>query len=810
MAVRQGSSSEQLDFSKPRVVPPPENRAPRDLEAERALLGCLLLNAAATFKSATDVLVAEDFYHPLHARVWRLALEMWTKGIDIDTVTLVDAARNDRSGSVLSPADMAGWTADVPSAANAVHYAGIVREMAKRRALLAAGETIMRAACGAPSSKEALEEAQRLVLELSGDRDRRSVVSASDAAERALGQIMEHHNTGRTITGLRTGFAQLDTLLSGLQAADLIILAGRPSMGKAQPLDARVLAADGWKAMGDLRVGEELASVDGAPSFVSGVFPQGTREIFRVTFSDGRSTETCAEHLWSVHYRAWPGPRLLTTDQVQQKLKRKRYRGRLWIDTPSGHFGAAAALPLDPWLLGALLGNGYFGGGTPKFSSASQETLDRLAQAVGPAFELRREGRYDYRIVQAAGSHRAGVSGAVPNGLVTGLKALGLWETHSFDKFIPRCYMGASRDARLQLLRGLMDTDGWAEKAGGLCYSTASRRLADDIMELVRSLGGMCSYREKRAFYTYKGKRLEGRLAYKLGIMHRDPATLVLLSKKRDRVSVPRKRQPRLTFESVVSTRRAAAQCIAVTHPEHLYITDDFIVTHNTALGTAIACNATCRTLFFSAEMTAEGLASRLLSAGSGVDSHRMRSGGVHADEWVMLRKAVVDLATSGLMIDDANDITIDEIRVRARLAHTEKPLGLVVFDYLQLARGFGDNREQEVASVSKGLKSLAKELRVPVIALSQLNRSLEGRPDKRPVMSDLRDSGAIEQDADVVMFVYRDEYYHPNTKEPGVAEIIVQKQRNGPTGTVKLNFDRARTAFTDPTPRQGSIFGQS
>src|SRR5207247_4114780 len=152
------------------------------------------------------------------------------------------------------------------------------------------------------------------------------------------------------VTSIATGFEKLDLETSGLQPSDFIIIAGRPSMGKAQPLDAQVKTVAGWKRMGDLKLGDELASVDGRRSLVSGIFPQGPEQVYRVTFSDGRSTEASAQHLWRVHYRNWREPRTLSSERVAQMLRVKRYRHRLWIDVPSGVHGHAEALPIDPWL----------------------------------------------------------------------------------------------------------------------------------------------------------------------------------------------------------------------------------------------------------------------------------------------------------------------------------------------------------------------------------------------------------------------------------------------------------------------------
>jgi replicative DNA helicase len=201
----------------------------------------------------------------------------------------------------------------------------------------------------------------------------------------------------------------------------------------------------------------------------------------------------------------------------------------------------------------------------------------------------------------------------------------------------------------------------------------------------------------------------------------------------------------------------------------------------------------------FSMEMPGDSLAMRMMSSLGRIDQNKVRTGKLDDDDWPRLTSAINILASTQLFIDDSPALSPTEVRARARrLAREHGQLGLIVVDYLQLMQSpsSGDNRVQQISDISRGLKALAKELNVPVIALSQLNRNLEQRPNKRPVMSDLRDSGAIEQDADLIMFVYRDEVYDENSPDKGIAELIIGKQRNGPLGTVRLTFLGQYTKF--------------
>ncbi len=213
-----------------------------------------------------------------------------------------------------------------------------------------------------------------------------------------------------------------------------------------------------------------------------------------------------------------------------------------------------------------------------------------------------------------------------------------------------------------------------------------------------------------------------------------------------------------------------------------------------TAFALGIGANAAAAgtpVLFFSLEMSHLEIAQRVLCAEARVDASRMRNGRLHEDDWGKISHAIGRLGSAPLHIDDNPNVTVMDIRAKSRRMKSRDGLGLVVVDYLQLmtGRNSAENRQVEISEISRGLKLLARELEIPVVALSQLSRTLESRADKRPMLADLRESGAIEQDADVVMFVYRDEVYNADSSDRGTAEILVAKHRNGPTGMVQLAF---------------------
>jgi replicative DNA helicase len=784
---------------------------PHSIEAEQSVLGGLLLDNAAWDRIA-DFVQEGDFYRYDHRIIFQHIVRLINNSRPADVITVFEAlSAVEKAEEVGGLSYLNALAQNTPSAANIRHYAEIVRDRGVLRKLITVADEISGDAFSPQGKevKEMLDAAESKIFAIAEEGARGA--KGFSAIQPLLAQVVEridelyNRDSNSEITGVPTGFTDLDKMTSGLQPGDLIIVAGRPSMGKAQPLDAKVKTRTGWKTMGELAVGDALASVDGKPSIVTGIYPQGERQIYRMHFTDGRSAECCAEHLWSVHFRQWDAPRVLSTAEVMALLTKQRYKNRLWITMAEGEFGHDDALPVDPWVLGALIGDGSMGGTAVRFSVKAEETLQRMRSRVDASLELAFAGGYDWRIKRRSLADVEELSGKNP--LKQSLEALGLWGKNSYDKFIPETYLNATRAARLDVLRGLLDTDGWVESWGTVRYSSASKRLAQDVQSLVRSLGGWCAITEKATSFTVDGARKIGATAYTCTISHPDPQSLFLFEGKRLRLAGGRTRRKLPVIAAIEPTRMAQAQCISVSHPSRLYVTDDYVVTHNTAfslnIGENVAIDSGLPVAVFSMEMGGVQLAARMLGSVGRLDQHRLRTGKLIDEDWPRLTNAIQKMNDAQLYIDETPALSSIEMRARSRrLARQCGKLGLIIVDYLQLMSGnsSGENRASEISEISRNLKGLAKELNCPVIALSQLNRSLEQRPNKRPVMSDLRESGAIEQDADVILFIYRDEVYNPDSPDKGTAEIIIGKQRNGPIGAIRVTFMGQYTQFADYT----------
>lgn len=776
-----------------------ERLPPHAVEAEMCVLASMMLDKDM-IGEVVQKIDREAFFQADHQVIFDVLLKMYEQNRPIDAILLrEELGKRQLLEEVGGNAYLGAILNTVPSAAHGLHYAAVVREKALLRQLIAASNDILRDAYAPHEQAElVLDKAEKRIFEIA----QRKIGNAMVPMEDVLHEVFEMiENRGQR--GLETGFFELDDMMNGLQGGEMIIIAARPSMGKAQPLDAKVLTPAGFKRMGDLRVGDALASVDGAPSRVEGVFPQGARQVYRVTFADGRSTECCAEHLWRIHYRGWAEPRVLTTARVIELLQRKRYRNRLWIETFAGVFGWDEGVPLDPWLLGALLGDGALGGSSLRFSTGSPEMLARVGAAIGADMALTHAGNYDCRIVQRDGAQRRGVQGVSLNPLKTALEQLGLWQRTAETKFIPAGYLRSSRESRRRLLAGLLDADGWVEKFGAIRFATCSRQLANDVVHLVRSLGGTACYFPKKTAYRYKGERRVGMTSYVCNIQLADAADLRLLKEKSDRIA-PRDRQRRLNIAAVTPTRVTETQCIAVSHASRLYVTDDYVVTHNTAFAMNliehISADTRLPTAVFSLEMSKQQLAQRMLCSRGQIDAHKLRKGMLQSHEYAHLANVVGELAKAPIWVDDTPGLTPLDLRAKARRLALQHDIKCIMVDYMQLMDNPGvESRQQQISEISRGIKSVARELNIPVLALSQLNRASEGRDGHRPRMSDLRESGSIEQDADVVMLLHREDYYRmsePDFVPDNIAEIIIAKQRNGPTGTIKLTFLNKTTRF--------------
>jgi replicative DNA helicase len=463
------------------------------------------------------------------------------------------------------------------------------------------------------------------------------------------------------------------------------------------------------------------------------------------------------------------GPRIVPTAQIAATLRGATADQRLnhAVDCARPLQLPDAELPLPPYLLGAWLGD---------------QTSDSASITCGDPQILERIAAEGISVTPGKGSVQA---------LLRGLGVLG-------NKHIPALYLRSSEPQRRALLAGLLDTDGHANKAGSAEFCVTSERLARDAYELVVSLGYRAQLRTKIV------NTPQSSTAFTVSFSAAE--RVFGLDRKAERQSGRVRSGTRSRY--VVDARpipSVPVRCVQVDNDEHMYLAGrSMIPTHNSTLALDFARSAAVKngkpTVIFSLEMGKLEIMMRLFSAEAGVALQNMRSGHMSDQDWTRLARRSSELAEAPLFIDDSPNLTMMEIRAKARRLRQRQDLQLIVIDYLQLMTSGKrvESRQQEVSEFSRAMKLLAKELDVPVVALSQLNRGPEQRTDKKPLLSDLRESGSIEQDSDMVLLVHRPDLYEPETERAGEADLIIAKHRNGPTATVAVAFQGRYSRFAD------------
>lgn len=781
---------------------------PCDMESERLILGALLAGQA---DFGLLSLGADDFSTEAHRRIYRAIEEVHALGSAIDRITVYQAlARADWLESVGGLTRLTELDANLPPVMNLDAYVSIVRDKSTlRRAIGYHQQAIEECFLQTETPTELLQKAERVLNELAiQGRPGGDLASVLEAVLQNGGPLA-FTNPGSSAIGIKTPWPRLNEKLEGggLLPGQMVTIGARPSLGKAQPLSESVLCADGnWKSFAAVKAGDRIASHDESQSFVREVYPQGIKPIFEVTFSDGRSTRACGEHLWAIHYRQWEHPRTVDTHKLADMLTKQRYRGRISIDTPFGEWGQNPTLPIHPWLLGYLLGNAYFGSGTPRVTIPVPELIPRVQYHIDP-FNLvvKHSSKYDYQLVQRNGKRKLGAFGVTTNPLKAALSLIGIAEPRCFEKRIPDHYLRLSRTLRMELLRGLLDSDGTIGKNGsGIGFCSSSCVLASQVMDLARSVGCIAKMRQRATpQYTYKGIKKNGRDAFQVDIRPTCEDKFFYHPRKAARMAIrPTTKVPRLNVVSVLPSGSEECSCISVTHPSGLYVTKDYVVTHNTSLGCQMALSCALGgvgTAFFSLEMSTRAIVTRLACTHAQVDSLLHSQGKTNHFEREEINAALRILTEDAKLWLSARCYTLPAMRRELLRLSAKEQVRLIVIDYLQLMEPTGSagrNRTEQISELSRGVKRIAEEFKCSVVLLSQLNRDMD-RENRAPRLSDLRDGGSVEQDSDIVLLPHRLPNQADHIDEIEV-DLLIAKQRNGALGRVPLLFRRRYTKFSE------------
>ncbi len=810
-----------------------ERTPPHDLAAEQCVLGGMMLSKDA-ISDVLDVIRAQDYYRPAHQIVHDVILDLYGRGEPADAVTVAaELTRNGDIGRMGGAPYLHTLIASVPTAANAGYYARIVRERAILRRLVEVGTRIVQ--LGYAGDGDADDLVDRAEAEIYGVTDRRvseDYLPLSEIMPGALDEIEAIGSRGGTLAGVPTGFADLDALTNGLHPGQMVVIAARPAMGKALALDTPLPTPAGWTKMGKVGVGDQLLGADGRPVTVTAATEvMLDRPCYEVVFDDKTTIVADAEHQWVTTTRAdrrcavavslgtegsegradyRTSVSVRTTAEIAKTLYRGDRRGYNHavpvtrpLDLPAG------SLPIPAYVLGTWLGDGR--SSTATFTAADPEMADLV----------RREGIEVTKGKQCLSCTPIPAPTCPDCGQrsVTGSLCMTCWKDHGTlspilrglgvlnNKHIPTQYLRASREQRLALLAGLLDTDGTVNPTGSVQFTSTSARLAADVRELIVSLGYRCGMWRRKV----RGRTEASSIAYTITFTTTDDVFRLARKRETHRQRRPARTTPRVHQRMIIGVREidsVPVRCVQVDAPDSLYLASrSMIPTHNSALALDVCRSASVKSgmtsVLFSLEMSRNEITMRLLSAEARVPLHAMRTGQLGEDDWTRLARRMSEVVDAPLFIDDSPNMSMMEIRSKCRRLKQRNDLKLVVIDYLQLMSSPKrvENRQQEVSELSRSLKLLAKELNVPVVALAQLNRGPEMRTDKRPLLADLRESGSIEQDADVVILLHREDAYERESPRAGEADLIVAKHRNGPTTTVTVAFQGHYSRFVDMAP---------
>ncbi|BBD56879.1 replicative DNA helicase [Planktothrix agardhii NIES-204] len=993
---------------------------PQNIEAEEAILGGILLDPEAISRVA-ELLQPESFALKSHQIIYRAALTLHSQGkpTDLMTVTtwLADQNLLEQVGGQLKLTQLVDRTV---SAVNIDQYGLLVLDKKIRRSMITGGHNIVELAYDTSQDLETiLDKSEQQIFNISQVRPQQDLVSIGETLIDTFQEI-EDRNEGIALPGIPCGFYDLDAMTGGFQRSDLIIIAGRPSMGKCLSFDSKIVLSDGSVVtIEDIynRQKAQILTLENNWKFKitepSNFIDDGIKPVFRVTTKLGRFVESTITHPF-------------LTIQGWRPLGEIKPGDKIAVPRQFNSFGSEKLPEYQVKILGYLLGDG----GLTNINRISFKDSPKSTPPPPPCqWGAKRD---NYRIkqdfvesIQQLIENKPEIyplltKGRVRERLVIWMETIGLWRKNYHQKTIPEIIFRLERSQIALFLNRLFATDGWATiLASGQCqlgYGSVSEELARQVQHLLLRFGVIATLKKRSIKYKETGRTawqldITDALSIKtfiseIGIFSKEKALLkienALMNKRyqtnRDlipvkiwqeiatvkgdeswqslakRAGIPGysnihvgKRQlsrerlwslattldnlplqqlatSEIYWDEIVSIEfMGEKQVYDLTIPEtHNFVANDICV-HNTSfavgLGHNIAKGQKLPIAVFSLEMSKGQLVQRLLSSEAKIESNRIRSGRISQSEWEPLTMAISSLAELPIFIDDTPNITVTEMRSKARRLQAENGgvLGLILIDYLQLMEGASDNRVQELSRITRSLKGLARELSVPVIALSQLSRSVESRTNKRPMLSDLRESGcltgdslitladtglqvpikeligksgfpvlalnektmkleiaivsnafstgikpvftlttrlgrkiratanhkfltiegwkrldelhggcpialpsftiensdinwdeivsiipdgeeevfdltvpglhnfvanniivhnSIEQDADLVMMIYRDDYYNPDTPDRGITEIIMAKHRNGPTGTIKLLFDPQFTKF--------------
>ncbi|MCT7586755.1 replicative DNA helicase [Aliarcobacter butzleri] len=791
------------------------------INIERAVLSSIFFNPEE-LEDILGILKPKDFYLPAHKKIFEVMVKLHDEGMPIDE----DFIRNKVNSKDVDDSILLEILSANPIT-NTLAYVREIKDSSVKRELASLATTIKKVAIeDEVSANEALDTIQGELYKISTDSATSELKDMQSITHSTLSYIEKMKKLGnKHLIGETTGFDALDRRTTGFNEGDLVIIAARPAMGKCLAKGTKVVMYDGTlKNVEDVEVGDKLMGDDSTPRNILSI-TFGIEQMYWVRQNKAVDYRVNESHILSLKRSRTEGKHK-RGDILNINVKEFLEKSPKFKSNYKGYKVAVEfeekELKIEPYFLGLWLGDGS----KSKVSiyTKDKEVIDYLEDYSKKLGLELREYITENKCPEYSITNKKQIDGKTTFSLQKLLRD----ENILNNKHIPQDYLINSTKNRLELLAGLIDSDGYYDKkVNGYEITFKDEDLAQQLKYLCDTLGFRTSIKSKIAKIKKINYEVE---VYRVRFYGEIDKIPVKIERKKAKSWTCNRtwNQTGIKIEKDIIDEYFGFEIDG----NKLFLLEDMTVTHNTALVLNMALKNVERgkgVIFFSLEMPAEQLMLRMLSVKTSIPLQNLRKGDMDDAQWSNLSSAFDSLNTKKLFVDDGGSVNINQLRARVRkLAQNEdNNIKLVIIDYLQLMQGIGTkDRHQEVSDISRGLKMLARELKIPIIALSQLNRGLESRPDKRPMLSDLRESGAIEQDADIIMFVYRDDVYkerdearkEKEAKDKGEdykskfinkpieeAEIIIGKQRNGPIGTVKLDFHKNLTKFLDKENEHGA-----
>ncbi len=778
---------------------------PQALDLEEAVLGALMIEKDA-LTTVIDILKVESFYKEAHQRIYAAITTLFANSDPIDLLTVTNQLRKTGELELAGgPGYMIDLSQRVNSAANIEYHARVVVEHSIKRQLIAVASEIQKMAYEDTTDVfQLLDKIEQELFRISESNIRKNYADMAAVVRLALQELEIKKNQKDGLTGIASGFSALDRITSGFQRTELVIIAARPGMGKCLGKGTKVLMFDGsLRKVEDVVEGDLLMGDDSTPRIVKSI-ARGREKMYWVRQNKGIDYRVNESHILSLKRSRNEGKHQngdVLNISIDEYLKKSDKFKTNYKGYKVGVEFSEKSVSIEPYFLGLWLGDGHsYSSRITNVDSEIIEYMNEYAENLNQTVSIyQQEGKTTNYSITKGFKSKKGFS------ISSELRKYNLLK----NKHIPECFLVNSSENRLQLLAGLLDSDGhYLVDSNGYEITQKNFELARQIKFLCDSLGFRTSLTAKKASISLIGFESE---VYRIRIYG-----------DIDKVPVKIERKKANPWKSSVNWKMTG---IKVEYDKvddyygfeidgnRLFLLEDMTVTHNTALILSACRNAAVdfgqAVAFFSLEMSSVQLVNRLISAEAELESDKLRKGNLAPHEWAQLHAKIGKLTNAPIFIDDTPALSILELRAKCRRLKAQHDIQMIVIDYLQLMSGEsggkgGGNREQEIAMISRALKQLAKELDVPVIALSQLSRAVETRGgDKKPQLSDLRESGSIEQDADMVMFIYRPDYYGITQDEngnsvAGIGELIIAKNRAGSLDTVQLRFIGKYTKYCD------------